>query len=266
MSGTQYWVAADGTNYWVPAGTVANKDHMIVSASGLVVAPTATANGQYPANTWTIDGTTYTHNVRENMGNDFNTVILGNAAADDTVTLTMTVDNTGEGKIERGFMFGVTDTNGDGKIGENEDFYYLVDFTSENGKTNIGIERNRCNWCSWLVEKTLPDELNTDVLNLKVVYNNASFEIYVNDTLVISHTNLTPFTGTGYGVVSKTAGITLSNVTATVTNNNAPETTPDTTPETTPTPAPTGSPVIGLTVLAAVALAGVAVFSKKRYN
>ncbi len=37
-------------------------------------------------------------------------------------------------------------------------------------------------------------------------------------------------------------------------------------PVTPPSPVPTGSPVIGLTVLAAVALAGVAVFSKKRYN
>ncbi len=235
---------ANGGNWWRVEGTNPPDKQLFVSAAGIyktndeasnaasgfkTTAPVydavytdAVANGQYPADTWTVDGKNYTHTAEAKLP-DFDAVVLG--ASNKTVTLSMTVDNTVEltqskphSKNERAFLFGISNINGGDKFNEVGDYYYLVDFTSEKDgdgvKTLVGLERNTGGWTGWRVEKWLPAELNTESMDITVKYGNGCFEIYVNDTMVAMWKDASPLPGTSYAVAAKSQGITLKNVTA----------------------------------------------------
>ncbi|MGM9637488.1 MAG: GDSL-type esterase/lipase family protein [Eubacteriales bacterium] len=196
----------------------------LLTAAALILPalPTATVwatTGDFGGN-WTVDGSTYTCNERVDWPN-FSTYLLGDQNAASAITLTADVpigstanEATGNGG-DSGFLFAVSDLNGNGIIEEGSDRYYLVEFTTYSNGVYVGIERNDKSWSGFAART--PNMLYSvgDVANLSVTYFNGSFTVTVDGTEVLTWTDADPLTGTGYGLCSKITGEVFRNVSVT---------------------------------------------------
>ncbi len=216
---------------------------------------------------WTVEGNKYTLNIatpEEGYGNaKFASYALGNSTKKVTVTGKFTFgefckwgpDHGGD----NGFLFAIADKNGDGKITEGGDFYYLVDVRTDG---SVAIEKNQGGWGGWAKESgALGLEVGKEY-TVSASYDPATGTIVVtiDGTEVINWTDSNPLIGTGYAIASKTPNFVMSDVT--VVDEAAPATTPD--PE--PDPVPTGDVVALAGALAVLATIGTAVIvSKKRH-
>ena len=212
---------------------------------------------------WTVDGDKYTLNITENgYGNaKFATYALGNSDKKVTLTADFTVaplakwgpDNGGDS----GFLFAISDMNGDGNITEGGDYYYLVDIGA-NGDF-VGIERNAGGWGDWIA-RTNNNTGNLKLETGKTYSFSATFDpeagtitASIDGVVVLEYTDAHPFSGTGYALASKTYGATIANVTVddgTVTDD-------DTTDD--ENNAKTGDESVLFLVLSAVTLFGTAI-------
>ena len=170
----------------------------------------ATESTQPDASKWTVWENNYQSNTRIDWPN-FSTYLLGEQAAGTTVTVSadMRVGKQGDESTnaggDAGFLFGIKDLNGDGVIGENDDRYYLVEFSGQMdaNRVNVVISRNDKAWGPVrTVRYYCP---NYASLNLTATYDSstATLNAYVNGELITSYTDPAPFDGTGYGLASK---------------------------------------------------------------
>lgn len=196
----------------------------LLTAAALIlpVLPTASAwatTGDF-GGSWTVDGSTYTCKERIGWPN-FSTYLLGEQDAASAVTLTADVpigssanEETNNGG-DSGFMFAVSDLNGNGVIEEGSDQYYLVEFTAYSNGVYVGIERNDKSWSGFAAQT--PNMLYSvgDYANLSVTYFDGTFTVTVDGTQVLTYTDPTPLTGSGYGLCSKITGEVFENVSVT---------------------------------------------------
>jgi hypothetical protein len=157
---------------------------LCVSMAGLAVSAGAMTG------TWSDSDGVYKSN-NDGGGNNFSYYQLGES---DNVTLTATITIGGE----HGFMFGVKDVNGDGKIEEGADQYYLIDVSG----TNVGCERNDCTWGGWKAYASTGKN-EGDTVALKATYNKGSVVVSVDDKVVLEYGDASPFEGTGFGLCAK---------------------------------------------------------------
>lgn len=213
---------------------------------------------------WTVEGNKYTLNItkpEDGYGNArFASYVLGNSDKKVTVTGKYTFnefskwgnDNGGD----NGFLFAIADKNGDGKVTEGGDYYYLVDVRSDG---SVGIEKNQSGWGGWCKES---GALNLEVgkeYTVSASYDPATGNIVVtiDGTEVINWTDPNPMLGTGYALASKTPNFVMSDV-AVVDEAVKDEPTP------TPTPVPTGDVTAVASALAILAVIGTAVVVTKK--
>lgn len=207
---------------------------------------------------WTVEGNKYTLNItkpEDGYGNArFASYVLGNSTKKVTITGKYTFnefckwgpDNGGD----NGFLFAIADKNGDGKITEGGDFYYLVDFRSDG---SVAIERNKGGWGGWAAES---GALNLEVgkeYEVSASYDPATGTIVVtiDGTEVLNWTDSVPFLGTGYALASKTPNYVMSDVA--VVDAAAPV-----------KPVPTGDVTAVASALAILAVIGTAVVVTKK--
>ncbi|MBQ7325091.1 MAG: hypothetical protein IJW98_05065 [Clostridia bacterium] len=168
---------------------------------------------------WTVEGNKYTLNIatpEEGYGNArFASYALGNSDKKVTVTGKYTFnefckwgpDHGGD----NGFLFAIADKNGDGKVTEGGDFYYLIDIRTDG---TAAIEKNQGGWGGWAKES---GALNLEVgkeYTVSASYDPATGTIVVtvDGTEVINWTDPNPLTGTGYAIASKTPNFVMSDV------------------------------------------------------
>ena len=180
-------------------------------------ADTAKTETAPDGSTWTIDGNNYTSKTRLSWP-DYSYYPLGETS-DQIVTLSADVnvskkgyESMGEGG-NIGFLFGVSDTDNDGKIEETGDYYYLVQVGSRDNEPLIGIERNNKVWGGWAQQVNYTYSAGEKV-NFCVTFDPATttFLVYANGKLVISYTDSDPLPGKGYGLASRVTNGTFKNV------------------------------------------------------
>ena len=188
------------------------------TTNGLTAGSIDVANAENNA-MWTVEGNQYTLNIAtpaEGYGNArFASYALGNSDKKVTITAKFAFpefskwgnDNGGD----NGFLFAIADKNGDGKISESGDFYYLVDVRTDG---SIGIEKNRGSWGGWAAESAkLNLEIGTEY-EVSVSYDPATGTIVVtvDGEEVLNWTDSNPMLGTGYAIASKTPNFVMSDV------------------------------------------------------
>ena len=106
-----------------------------------------------------------------------------------------------------GFLVAVEDYHGDGKIQENYDRYYLIDFL--NG--GVDTTRNNSKFGDWTFTKfddeKIPDEKKVNIgdkFDAKIVVKDNNLRVYVNEYL-IQEREIESWFGTGFGLWSKAA-------------------------------------------------------------
>lgn len=181
---------------------------------------------------------------------DFGLYILGNTL-DGEVTLSadLTVGN------EYGFMFGITDCNGDQSIAETGDQYYLV-YMHEIGM--VAIERNDRKrdensgdggWADSTESSVAePGESVTFSATYTKNADKVTIAVFANGKEILHYEDSNPFVGVAYGLASK-SGEPMKNVS--VSDGGQ-------------LPPPTGSASIMIAAVATIALAGVVVAARKR--
>ncbi len=102
---------------------------------------------------------------------------------------------------EYGFLVAVDDFYGDGKVRQNSDRYYLIDFTGGNGAT----ERNNSRWGDWTGFNLSGKGINAgDKFDAKIVVKDNTIYIYANGQLVQERKMETAgWAGNGFGLWSK---------------------------------------------------------------
>lgn len=162
---------------------------------------------------WEVYGSSFTA-VSMPSGTNFALYVLGNAIdGEATISADLTVGQ------EYGFMFGITDANGDRSIAEgdagkaNGDQYYLVDLRKE-GK--IGIERNDKKWDSsigdngWIAVTESVVANAGETVSVSATYkktaDKVTITVSVGDDEVLTYEDTNPFVGVAYGLASKAKG------------------------------------------------------------
>jgi len=201
--------------YWVLVKTWPDQCQLVATNSGI-----------YRGNdVWEIKDGTAKCTARTGWP-DFVTYILGESSEAVTIEAELVIGNTGIELMNNGgdygFLFAVTDNNGDGIIAEDGDFYYLVDLQS-NGV--IGIHRNNGGWNpdGWGAEYQTNLSQGTTV-KLTVTYNAGNIKVYINDgeepVIDYTDTNTAILSGTSYALASKVTNAVYTNLTV---NGVAPE-------------------------------------------
>ena len=178
-----------------------------------------TESTQPDGSKWTVSGNDYQSNTRIDWPN-FSTYLLGDQAAGTVVTVRADLrvgkqgDEATNAGGDAGFLFGIKDLNGDGVIAENDDQYYLVEFSGQMdaNRVNVIISRNNKAWGPVrTVRYYCP---NYASLTLTATYDiaTATVNAYVNGELITSYTDPEPFEGTGYGLASKITDGVFRNV------------------------------------------------------
>ncbi|MGM9681200.1 MAG: SGNH/GDSL hydrolase family protein [Eubacteriales bacterium] len=166
---------------------------------------------------WTVDGSNYTCTSRVDWPN-FGSYLLGEQNTASAITLTADIpvgsaanEATGNGG-DSGFLFAVSDLNGNGIIEEGSDQYYLVELTAYSNGISVGIERNDKSWSGFAAQTPKMLYSVGDIVNLSVTYFDGSFTVTVDGTEALTWTDANPLTGTAYGLCSKITGEVFRNV------------------------------------------------------
>jgi len=164
---------------------------------------------QPDGSSWTVDGNNYTCNSRISWPN-FSSYKLGNLGAGETVMISSDIKASTSGDEatnaggDSGYLFAVTDVNGNGVIEETEDTYYTVEISGfTDNRVNVVIERNNKSWSPVRTVRYLcPTYVS---INFTVTFDSATstINVYVNGELITSYTDTDPLTGTGYYLASK---------------------------------------------------------------
>lgn len=169
---------------------------------------------------WTVEASNYTCTSRVDWPN-FGSYLLGEQDASTAITLTADIpvgsaanEATGNGG-DSGFLFAVSDLNGNGIIEEGSDRYYLVEIAAYSAGVSVGIERNDKAWSGFAAQTPKMLYSVGDIVNLSVTYFDGSFTVTVDGTEVLTWTDANPLTGSSYGLCSKITGEVFRNVSVT---------------------------------------------------
>lgn len=166
---------------------------------------------------WTVANGVYKSTTGKESDSNFSYYQLGKST---TVTLSAKVTI---GKENHGFMFGAKDLNGDGKIKESDDQYYIVVFGGDG--EYVKINRTNRAFGSWNKELEIKNAYNYNVgdeVTLTVSYDNGSFTVFINDEQIGEWTDTNPFTGTGYGLATKSTTFDFADIEITETIYHTP--------------------------------------------
>ncbi len=164
---------------------------------------------------WSVSGKDYTCSSRPDSQENFGLYVLGDAT-DNKVTLSadITVPITGQA----GFMFGITDCNGDKQITQAADQYYLVCLR---GTLNISVTRCDKRWVNWKETSEVLAEKGQTVA-MSVTYTKTADAVTIVVTAdgeeVLTYTDNEPLSGIAYGLATKDTQ-PLKNVSVTASTN-----------------------------------------------
>lgn len=150
---------------------------------------------------WAVDGSTYTPSTGkadDNVSGSYYQLGEGNKYE---VTATFKIQG------EKGFILGAQDFNGDGKITEKADYYYLLDIT-DNGW--VCFTRNNAQWGGWMNDLNSSGKGTGEEVTIKAVMDNGQLTIYADGNKIFTYKTVS--NDTAFGLWTKEAGVPFTNV------------------------------------------------------
>lgn len=189
---------------------------------------------------WEVDGSTYLPKTGS-IGSSGAYYQLGEGNKYE-VSATFKIDG------EKGFIFGVQDFNGDGKITETEDYYYLLDIAS-NGW--VCFTRNNAQWGGWMNDLNSSGKGAGEEVTIKATMDNGQLTVYADGKQIFTYKTVS--SANAFGLWSKGENVPFTNVEVKIEND----------PE--PVAPKTGEAGAFVALIALFSLGATVVISKKRH-